>query len=75
MNKKYLNKNNELDAKKIAKIVENIYEYVLKMMTEESVIHENQQVERKCAMINVMLIDLFQDLYEEPDDEEDITLE
>jgi len=75
MNKKYLNKNNELDAKKIAKIVENIYEYVLKMMMEEPSIQENQQVERKCAMINVMLIDLFQDLYEEPDDEEDITLE
>ena len=64
MKKKYLNKNNELDAKKIGKFVENIYEYVLKMMTEESSIRENQQVNRKCMMINVMLIDLFQDLYE-----------
>ena len=64
MKKKYLNKNNELDAKKIGKFVENIYEDVLKMMTEESSIHENQQVNRKCMMINMKLIDLFQDLYE-----------
>jgi hypothetical protein len=74
MKKKYLNKNNELDAKKIAKFVENIYKDVLKM-TEETCISENEQVRTKCMMINIKLIDLFQDLYEQPDDEQDMTLE
>ena len=67
MKKKYLNKNNELDAKKIAKYVENIYEDVLKVMSN-SCINKNDQVNRECMMINIKLIDLFQDLYEQPDD-------
>ena len=67
MKKKYLNKNNELDAKKIAKYVESIYEDVLKVMSN-SCINENDQVNRECMMINIKLIDLFQDLYEQPDD-------
>ena len=67
MKKKYLNKNNELSAKKIAKYVENIYEDVLKVMSNYC-ISENDQVNRECMMINIKLIDLFQDLYEQPDD-------
>jgi len=68
MKKKYLNKNNELDARKIAKFVESIYEDMLKMMEEETCISEDEQVSIKCAKINIKLIDLFQDLYEEPDE-------
>ena len=64
MKKKYLNKNNELDAKKIGKFVENIYDDVLKTITEEPYIRENLQVQKKFWSINMKLIDLFQDLYE-----------
>ena len=67
MMSKWLNTSFRLLLKKIAKYVENIYEDVLKVMSN-SCISENDQVNRECMMINIKLIDLFQDLYEQPDD-------
>jgi hypothetical protein len=69
MKKKYLNENNKLDAKKIGKFVENIYDDFVKMMREEIYTSENKQVEEKCRLIRIKLMDLYIDLYETPDNE------
>jgi hypothetical protein len=69
MKKKYLNENNKLDAKKIGKFVENIYDDVVKMMREETCISGNKQVEDKCRLITIKLTNLYIDLYETPDNE------
>jgi hypothetical protein len=65
MKKKYLNENNKLDAKKIGKFVENIYDDAVKMTYTS----ENKQVEEKCRLICIKLMDLYIDLYETPDNE------
>ena len=65
MKKKYLNKNNELDAKKIGKFVENIYEEFHKLVTDKDFdINKSQEIHRQCMLIYMKTIDLFQDLYE-----------
>jgi hypothetical protein len=65
MKKKYLNKNSELDAKKIAKFVENIYEEFNKLVTDKDFdINKSPEINKQCMLIYMKTIDLFQDLYE-----------
>lgn len=65
MKKKYLNKNSELDAKKVGKFVENIYEEFYKLVTDKDFdMNKSPEIHRQCMLISMKTIDLFQDLYE-----------
>lgn len=65
MKKKYLNKNNELDAKKIGKFVENIYEDFCKLTSDKDFdVNKSPEINRQTMLIYMKMIDLFQDLYE-----------
>jgi hypothetical protein len=76
MKKKYLNKNGELDAKKIAKSVENVYKEYCKLTTDKDFdVNKSPEVNRQSMLIYMKLIDLFQDLYEQPDEEDMTDLE
>ena len=61
MKKKYLNKEGQLDAKKIAKHAELIHEQ-LRTLYDDSYVTSNRAVVNMLMMVEMKLIDLYQDL-------------